>query len=111
MRGWGVATRNARKQVTEGVQAVQKRLRTAGDGKPRIFFMRDVLVERDAGLDESKRPVCTVDEITGYIWDQTVGDRLKEAPRKQDDHGMDAMRYVVADRDLGGLNRMRVLRM
>lgn len=106
-RELGVSTRNAHKAVTEGVQAVQKRLRKAGDGKPRLFLLRDALIERDRTLDDEKRPVCTLDEITGYVWDQTTGERLKESPRKLDDHGMDAMRYLVADADMGRKPRYR----
>jgi PBSX family phage terminase large subunit len=98
-RELGLPTKNAEKKVLEGVQAVQRRLREEKDGKPRIFFLRDSLVSRDQELEDAKRPCCTVDELTGYIWEQGR-DQLKENPRKQDDHGMDAMRYLVADRDL-----------
>jgi phage terminase large subunit len=34
---------------------------------------------------------------------------LKEEPVKQDDHGMDALRYMVAQRDLGGRPNVRWL--
>lgn len=105
----GLPTKNANKKVLEGVQAVQRRLRDEKDGKPRIFFLRDTLISRDQDLEESKRPCCTVDEIMGYIWEQGR-DQLKENPRKQDDHGMDAMRYLIADRDLSGGYRLRVLK-
>jgi phage terminase large subunit len=100
-RAIGVSTKSAEKKVHEGIQAVQRRLRKAGDGKPRIFILRDALAEKDKVLDERKAPTCTEQEVTGYIWGQSTSDQLKEAPVKKDDHGMDAMRYLVMDRDLG----------
>jgi len=99
----------AKKSVSDGIQAVQTRVRAAGDGKPRLFMLRDSLVERDPELEKSKRPTSTHDEITGYIWDVTEGKPPKEQPVKQDDHGMDAMRYMAAERDLGGRPRVRTL--
>jgi hypothetical protein len=90
----------ARKSVRAGIQAVGSRMKTAGDGKPRIFIMRNVLVERDQELDEARKPACTQEEITGYVWATKPGGTSPEAPVKQDDHGMDGMRYVVAHRDL-----------
>lgn len=101
-RELGMSTKNAHKAVTEGIQAVQGRLAAAGDGKPRIYFLRDSLVEKDPELDDLKKPTCTIDEITGYIWD----DKGKEVPVKKDDHGMDATRYMVADVDLVGRPRV-----
>ncbi len=96
----GIATRKANKTVTAGIQTVQKRLRRAGDGRPRIFLMRDAVVERDLELADDKRPTSTVEEMVGYIWDVTAGKAPKEVPVKDNDHGMDAMRYLVAFRDI-----------
>lgn len=99
----GLGTKNAHKAVSDGVQAVQERLQPAGDGKPRLYIMRDSLAELDTELSETKKPTSTEDEITGYVWD----DKGKDAPLKKDDHGMDAMRYLVADIDLVGRPRYR----
>ncbi|MDH6116897.1 PBSX family phage terminase large subunit [Kitasatospora sp. GAS204A] len=108
-RHLGMSTSAASKTVKDGIQATQARLRPAGDGRPRLFICQDALVERDAALVEAKRPTCTVEEITGYIWDAQPGKQPKEAPVKADDHGMDTMRYMVAERDLGGRPSMRWL--
>jgi phage terminase large subunit len=88
---------------------VQSRLKTQPDGKPRLFIMRDALVERDQELEEAKKPMSTVDEITGYVWAVKPGAAggLKEQPVKENDHGCDAMRYMVAQRDLVGRSRVR----
>jgi phage terminase large subunit len=37
------------------------------------------------------------------------GKSPKEQPVKENDHGCDAMRYMVAERDLGGRPRIRTL--
>lgn len=93
----GIHTLPAFKAVTVGIQAVQDRLRPAGDGKPRLFLLRDSLVARDERLVEAKKPLCTEQEIDGYVWAKAADGRpVKEEPVKVDDHGCDAMRYAVA---------------
>lgn len=100
-RHLGMPTKPAKKQVLEGIQAVQSRLKPAGDGRPRLFILRDSVIEKDAELDAARLPTCTQEEIPGYVWDTGGGKKLKEAPVKEQDDGCDAMRYIVADRDLG----------
>lgn len=100
-RHLGMPTKAAMKAVTEGIQAVQSRLLTAGDGKPRLFLLRDSVIRRDESLADARRPTSTVEEMLGYVWDLGIGKAPKEAPLKVDDHGMDAMRYLVVDRDMG----------
>jgi phage terminase large subunit len=108
-RHLGMGTVAAKKTVSDGIQAVQARLRPAGDGKPRLFVVRGALVERDPELEAAKKPLCLEDEIGGYVWDLKDGKQPKEQPVKENDHGCDAMRYVCAERDLGGRPRIRVL--
>jgi phage terminase large subunit len=110
-RHLGMSTAPAKKTVSDGIQAVQSRLKVQGDGKPRLFVMRGALVERDPALEEASLPLGTVDEVTGYVWAVKPGNAggLKEEPLKKDDHAMDALRYMVAERDLGGTPRVRVL--
>jgi len=95
-RHLGMRTGAAFKSISPGIQAVQHRLRRAGDGRPRLFLMRDSIMQTDQPLLEVKRPTCTEEEIEGYVWPQTGGVSIKNAPIKKDDHGMDAMRYLVA---------------
>jgi phage terminase large subunit len=90
------------KDVSRGLQSVKDRLKVAGDGKPRIFFLRDSLVERDESLAETRKPMSTEQEISGYIWKKnTDGKASSEEPVKKDDHGMDTMRYAVMYVDSG----------
>jgi phage terminase large subunit len=108
-RHLGMGTSPAKKTVKDGIQAFESRLKPAGDGRARLFILRDTLVERDLMLDEAKKPCCTAEEIVGYIWDAQPGKTPKETPVKQDDHGMDAGRYMVAARDLVAQPRVRWL--
>jgi phage terminase large subunit len=107
-RHLGYSTTAAHKTVSDGIQAVQSRLRAAGDGKPRLFIFRDAVVRRDAKLAEAKKPTCTADELPGYVWEVKPGVKgLKEQPVKVDDHGCDALRYLVCEVDLGRQPRFR----
>jgi len=87
----------AHKAVSEGIEAVQARLRKEGDGRARIFLLQESVVERDPDLVDGARPTCTIEEVPGYVWDG----KGKEQPAKVDDDGCDAMRYAIADRDFG----------
>lgn len=103
-RHLGISTVAAKKNVSEGLQAVASRMKVAGDGKPRLFLMRDAVARRDQTLVDAKKPASTLEEVPGYIW---ANHATKEAPLKEDDHGCDAMRYLVAHVDLGGRYRVR----
>lgn len=106
-RELGMSTTAAHKAVSEGIQAMQQRLRPAGDGRPRMFVLRGSLVELDQDAADAKRPTCFAQEITGYVWDQSKGKGMKESPVKVDDDSMDCARYVCAELDLGARPRMR----
>jgi hypothetical protein len=97
--GRTITTQSAYKAIADGTQKVAARLRVAGDGEPRLYLMRDALVERDAWLVEHGLPTCTEEEIDGYVWDTANGRRKGEIPVDRDNHGMDAMRYEVATKD------------
>ena len=111
-RHLGLRTSAAKKTVSDGIQAVQSRLKVQADGKPRLFVFRDSLVEPDEDLAARALPTRAVEEITGYVWavkPGSSGSELKEEPMKKDDHAMDAMRYMVAEKDLGGRPKVRWL--
>jgi phage terminase large subunit len=92
----GIPNAPADKRLSVGIEHVKERLKIAGDGKPRIFFVRGALVERDESLVAAKRPCSTVQEITSYVWPKGIdGKAIKETPVDLDNHGMDAMRYAV----------------
>jgi Phage terminase large subunit len=106
----GMATTAAIKMVSPGIQAVMARLKPAGDGRHRLFILRDSCTDRDEALIEAKKPACTEEEIPGYIWAPGPdGKPVKEEPLKVDDHGSDCMRYMVAHLDLTGRPKVRVM--
>src|SRR5262249_10333378 len=93
----GLRTQAAPKDVTPGIQAVQERLRVAADGRPRLYVLRDALVRRDPA--RGKLPCGFIEEIESYVWERAADGRpAKEAPHKEDDHSMDAARYLVYSR-------------
>lgn len=94
----GMGTVPATKAVSGGIDAVMQRLRLAGDLKPRLFLMRDSIIERDPARVDALVPACTEDEFPNYVWDSTT-EKVKEQPLKKDDHGMDCVRYIAAALD------------
>lgn len=98
----GIGTIPARKDVQHGIQLVSDRIIKAGDGRPRLFIMRDCTVERDSAMRDKGLPSSTLEEIDSYIWAKNAsGTITKEEPVKENDHGMDAMRYAVMHVDGG----------
>lgn len=101
LRSAGVSTVKAIKKVRAGIEAVVNRLKVAGDGRPRLYVLRDSLVSRDPELSTARQPCCLVEEIPGYVWPQGQDAKpIKETPAPGPDHGCDAMRYAVARLDL-----------
>lgn len=101
----GQRTIAAFKSVSPGIQAVEERLKIT-NGKPRLMLMQNTVSERDERLIEARKPISTEQEFEGYVWPSDAsGKPNKEAPVKEDDHGMDTMRYVVAYVDHLGAGR------
>lgn len=98
----GLKTTPAYKDIGQGIQAVQARLRPATDGRPRLFLLDDALRDRDTSLDDAMKPASTAEEWDSYVWDSR-----RELPVKENDHGMDATRYAVCLVDHIGRSRMR----
>lgn len=110
-RKLGMSTRPAHKSVSDGIQAMQSRLKVQPDGKARLYVFRDALLERDPEMDAASLPIGLAEEVSGYVWAVRPGAKggLKEEPAKENDHSMDAARYMVAARDLLGRTRLRWL--
>lgn len=103
-----VTTTAAYKDIAEGIQAVQARLRVAGDGKPRLFVCEGALVERDEALVEAKKPIGILDEFDAYVWSKGQDGRPnKEIPVDDANHSLDACRYMVAHADGLGVAKAR----
>lgn len=92
----GIANVPAIKAISPGIQAVSARLAIAGDGKPRLFWLRDSLVDMDPDLEEAKLPTSGVQEFDVYMWPKGQdGKAVKETPVDMNNHAMDALRYGV----------------
>lgn len=71
----------ARTDVMDGIRQVKARLARAGDSKPRLFIHASC--------------VNTIAEFESYAW-KKVRDSYTDQPEKQNDHAMDALRYVLS---------------
>jgi phage terminase large subunit len=78
--------------VRSGIDAVKQRLAKAGDGKPRLFVVRDCVRGVDRALVDAHLPYAVEDEFPAYVW---ADKNEKEQPVKANDHGMDMVRYAV----------------
>jgi len=106
----GMGTVAAMKSVKVGIEAMQVRMRDAGDGLPRLFVLRDSLVSRDDELKDRGFPVSFKDEAEGYTWKPGAdGKPVPDEPLKLHDHSMDTARYVVAYQDLAPRTRVRFI--
>lgn len=92
-RHFGLAVFPARKgrdSISDGIQAVTKRLHAG-----RLLVLRDSLVRRDPLLDERKQPQGLAEEMDAYVWDVRAGRAAREVPMDEHNHAQDAARYVV----------------
>jgi phage terminase large subunit len=86
MGSCGVTTRPAQKDVIRGIQKLKARLAVQADGRPRLTIS----------------PKCAnlIREFSSYRWNETKeGRNDKEEPVKENDHAMDALRYMVMELD------------
>lgn len=98
LRRYGVNSTNAEKNVEAGIQSVKSRLKPKDDGRPGMYLMQGARAHKpDTQLVLDDVPLKTVGEIYGYQYE----DNDEEEPEKEDDHGMDAMRYMIHTLDGG----------
>ncbi len=96
----GIQTIPAEKDQRTGRDAVHARLTVQRDGRPRLFVVEGCTVDTDQELYAKKAPTSTLAEFDSYIYPPGKdGKADKEEPIKDNDHGMDAMRYAVMHLD------------
>jgi len=104
----GRGTTAARKAVTEGIQAMQARIRPAGDARPRLLVHAGAVTHRDPDMVRRGLPIGLAEEILAYTWAPSpTGAPTKEEPLKVNDHSCDAARYLVAYLDRAPEPRIR----
>jgi len=82
LKGYGIPTRPAQKDVLRGIQKVAERLKMRADGKP--------------GVTISRKCVNLIRELPFYRW---KGGKAKEEPVKENDHAVDTLRYMIMELD------------
>ena len=102
----GQPTRPANKSVKDGLQVTASRFRPDARGRARLKFFRDAGIVRDLEAEEAKKPTSTVAEIPGYVWN----DKGKDEPMKDEDDGMDQMRYALMEIDVQPRPRVRFMK-
>ena len=109
---YGIKTRSADKRIVVGIEKCQERYRVLDDGRPRIYYFKNALVEEDDELKTAYKPTSTPAEIPGYVWPD-IGEKemaKDERPKKASDHGQDAKRYMVMYKDGKATGKVRVHR-
>lgn len=92
LREHDIDSSRAKKDVMLGIQKVKARFEPQADGKPRLFI--------------HGRCVNLLKEIGAYRWRENAA---KEEPVKENDHAMDALRYMVMALDGGSAPRITAL--
>lgn len=104
LRKYNIFTQPAYKDITTGIQYVQERLkRRPPKGEPGLYILDNSLISIDKELKNKHKPTSLVDEFPTYVWDSIKKDETKpkEVPVKENDHALDALRYMVAYIDAG----------
>jgi len=97
MERHGILTTLAYKHEEPGRQAVLERLQKMKNGKARLYIFEDCLVYPDEKLIDAKKIYSTTQEFDSYVYEKAKdGKPSTDRPLKQNDHGMDAMRYGVS---------------
>lgn len=108
---FNLKTTPAYKAISPGIQGQTKRLKKAGDGRPRLLYMRDSLIERDQRLVDARKPCVAEEEYESYVWPKgSDGRAIKETPVAENNHGMDSDRYLVCYLDKVGQSAKRIAR-
>ena len=82
--------------IKAGIESIKQRLTVQSDGRARIYFGADALLERDPVLAEEHLPTSTIEELAVYQYQEgRDGKPTREEPLDKDNHGCDAKRYVT----------------
>lgn len=76
----GIPAQAAKGRVLDGIQDIQDKLKVQDDGRPRLTV----------------DPACVnvINEFESYVWKKSAAGISKDEPNKENDHAMDALRYL-----------------
>lgn len=95
----GIPTELARKgpgSIADGLNLIQHALTNREEGRPGgLFFYSGLRINRDPELVRKKKPLDVIQEmrLLHYPTEGKSGVRAKDVPVKENDHGVDALRY------------------
>lgn len=89
-RAAGLPARPANNSVMLGVGLVAGRLKNGADGRPRLIFHPQTAEAKDPVARRHRQPACLVEEIETLTYEPGT-----DRPKKENDHGPDALRYGV----------------
>lgn len=89
-----------------GIQNIESRLAIQPDGFPRLFLLYNSKAAPDPLLVKEHKPTCLEEEIEVYSWAKdAAGKPIKEEPVDENNHALDACRYICAYQDKLGPDR------
>jgi phage terminase large subunit len=88
LRDRGVGAKPSKGRVLDGINKVQNRLAIQEDGRPRLTV--------------DPRCIHTINEFESYVWKTDKDKNPKDEPKKENDHAMDAIRYLSEALDQAG---------
>lgn len=109
----GLSNIPATKDIERGLGVVKERLKIDPiNGKARVYFFRNMLLEVDPEMERQKKPISTIEEFSAYVWSTPTNPRQnsndREVPLKLSDHGC----FVAGTRimtDQGGVQIENIL--
>lgn len=93
-RAAGLPAKGANNSIMLGVGLVSGRLQEGVDGLPRLMFEPQTAESKDPVAKHHRQPSSLVEEIEALAYEPGT-----DRPQKKNDHGPDALRYVVVEVD------------
>lgn len=101
----GLRAVGANNSVMLGVGLVAGRLKRSVDGLPRLMFHPQTAEEKDPEARRKQKPACLVEEIESLAYAPGT-----DRPKKENDHGADALRYAVVEIDQPSKQTLEVIK-
>lgn len=98
----GLPCEGAKNSIKLGIDFFTTRLKDTSSDRPRFAVYEYAQTERDEALAAVDKPTSILQEFEEYVWPEDKdGKPRKEEPVDENNHALDAARYVVMDLDAG----------